>query len=453
MSTIGVQLEKLRQANVQRWEELRFIQKSLNNEWSPPYLPSEDYSSLAQEYNVLIERSKLNVLPLVVDALVDRLKVVGFRSDPESPEPDKVVWGWWRASHLNQKQGMVMHDAASYRDGFLLITPHGDRPDFTPISPLDLAVEYDTYNPSKILQAARFHKNLAWYYSPEEIVSLERAAGVEGGWKVLSSKKHAAGRCPIVRFGNNLDTQGNTSSEVEQAIPVQQRVHQTIMDRLLLQRAQAWRQRWASGVIVDRDENNEPINPFKTGADTILVAKSADTRFGEFSQANLDGLLRATDDDIRGIALITRTPPHYLPMSSISNISAETITALEAALESRVNTRKTDWGESFEESMQIGGSMVGVEISDEAEVTWGNLELRSEAQRVDAAVKLFSIGVPLEYLLEQLSLSPPEVARVMKMSDREATAKAKAQAAGFGVDGIEDVNVDNAYEKTTKPAS
>ena len=81
------------------------------------------------------------------------------------------------------------------------------------------------------------------------------------------------------------------------------------------------------------------------------------------------------------------------------------------------------------------------------------MELRSEAQRVDAAVKLFSIGVPLEYLLEQLSLSPPEVARVMKMSDREATAKAKAQAAGFGVDGIEDVNVDNAYEKTTKPAS
>ena len=139
-------------------------------------------------------------------------------------------------------------------------------------------------------------------------------------------------------------------------------------------------------------------------------------------------------------------------MASISNISAETITALEAALESRVGTRKTEWGESCERLMTIGGKMVGVDIPDSAEVVWANLELRSIAQKVDAAIKLFSIGVPLEYLLEQLSLSASEVQRVMAMSEREATSNARAQAAAFGVDGVEDVDVDNAFSTQIQPA-
>lgn len=430
-------LDDLLGSNRQRWAELAIIDAGLRNKWEPPYIPSEDRSNLAAEYNELIRRSELNILPLVVDAMVDRLKVVGFRNKPSSAKSDKTVWGWWQTSHLDQRQVLVHRDAAALRDGFLLVYPDGDIPRFQPESPLTMAVEQDPFNPMRIVRAAKQAGNRAWEYTEDAIITYEMGGGRGGRWKEISRIEHAGGACPVVRFPNQLDSMGRSMSEVEPVMPVQRRIHQSIMDRLLLQRSQAWRQRWVSGIVVDRDDEGRPLNPFKVGADRLLVGDNPDVKFGEFQQADLSGLLRAVDDDIRAVALITRTPPHYLPGSSISNISAEALTALEAALEARVAERKMLWGEAWESAMRVGGAMVGREIDDSAEVIWADLELRSDAQRVDAATKLASIGVPLEFLLERLSLSPQEIERIMAAAAKQAAEEAKAQAAAFGVDGVE----------------
>lgn len=432
--------------NVARWKDLEVMDDGLRNKWEPPYLPTEDADKLAQEYNELIKRSELNTLHLVIDALVDRLQVVGFRNG--RGEPDEKVWSWWQKSSLDQRQILPMRDAAALRDGFVLTVPGKTEPGFKILSPQNLAVEYDPYDPMIIIRGAMQAGDRAWMYLADAIVAFELRDSPKRGsrWREIGWVEHTAGECPLTRFPNNLDSRGRSMSEIESVLPVQRRIHQSIMDRLLLQRSQAWLQRWASGVVVERDSDGNPINPFKTGSDRILIADGVDVKFGEFQQADLTGLLRAVDDDIRAIALITRTPPHYLPTTSISNISGETLTALEAALESRVNERRALWGEAWEHAMRMGGKMVGVEIAPEAEVIWANLELRSEAQRVDAATKLHAIGVPLEYLLERLSLTPPEIKRVMKASKREALEEAKAQAAAFGNDGIEgsDANLDAA---------
>ena len=430
-------LDNLLGANQARWRELAVIDDGLRNQWEPPYIPSEDRSNLALEYNELIRRSELNILPLVIDAMVDRLKVVGFRNKPSDSKSDKDVWGWWQKSHLDQRQVLVHRDAAALRDGFVLVTPDGDAPHFQPESPLTMAIEQDPYNPMRIVRAAKQYGDKAWEYTEDAIISYELNGGPGGRWKEVEFLEHAAGECPVVRFPNQLDSMGRSMSEVEPVLPVQRRIHQSIMDRLLLQRSQAWRQRWVSGIVVDRDDEGKPLNPFKVGADRLLVGDSPDVKFGEFQQADLTGLLRAVDDDIRAVALITRTPPHYLPGSSISNISAEALTALEAALEARVAERKMLWGESWESAMRIGGRMAGREIDDSAEVIWADLELRSDSQRVDAATKLASIGVPLEFLLERLSLSPQEIERILKAAEKQAAKDAKAQAAAFGVDGME----------------
>ena len=427
------ELDDILSANAARFSALAPLDLALRNNWRPPYMPSEDRTRLAAEYNELIRRSELNVLRLVVDALVDRLHVVGFRLAAEE-KPDNTVWGWWQASSLDQRQILVHRDAASYGDGFVLVIPDGDRPMFKAESPLSMAVEFDPYEPTRVLKAAKQVGNRAWLYTDTEIVAFERApAAWDQRWQITGRLEHAAGECPVIRFANNLDSMGRSMSEVEPVLSTAERLHQTIFDRMLLQRSQAWRQRWAAGIVIDEDEDGNPINPFKLGADQMLIGNTPDAKFGEFAQADLTGLLKAADEDIRAVALISRTPPHYLPSTSISNLSSETLVALEAALASKVSERKHLWGESWEHAMRIGGRMVGWDIGDGAEVVWENLELQSEAQRVDAAVKLKSIGVPLEYLLERLSLSPQEIERVMRQSEREALDDARAQAEAFGV--------------------
>ena len=418
------------------WKNLKIFDDALHWKYAAPYMPSTNKGALAAEYNTLIERAELPVLNMIVDALVDRLSVVGVRTDPGSPL-DQRVWQWWQASSMDQSQVKVYRDAVGMADGYVSVTPGGDMPIFRPESPQALAVRTDPADPTIVVTAVKVVDKTAWLYTADSITRYEQTKNSSRWVPAGESVSHAAGVCPIVRFPNQVDTLGRSFSEIEPILPIQARINQTVMDRLLLQRSQAWRQRWVAGIEVDKAEDGTPVPPFKTGSDTLLVAPSPETKFGEFQQADLTGLLRAVEADISAAAMASRTPPHYLPQASISNVSEAALVALEAAFASKVSERQTLWGEAWEYAMWIGGRMVGVDVPVESEVVWADLELRSEAQKVDAAQKLRTMGVPLSIVLERLGYSDALIERVEAAAKEESMTAASAQAKAFGVDGAD----------------
>lgn len=417
----------------QKWQRLDVLDKALHWEFDPPYLPAANRSALAREYDALISRAELPILPMIVDALVDRLQVTGFRASG-AEEPSAEVWEWWQTSGLDQSQVKVYRDAVGLGDGYVSITPDAGIPRFRPESPLSLSVAYDPADPMTIVQAVKVVGKVAWLYTDTAIYRLEQGKN-NATWNVVGEVAHAAGVCPIVRFPNEVDSLGRSYSEIEPVLPIQARINQTVMDRLLLQRSQAWRQRWVAGIEVEKGADGRAIPPFETGADTLLVAPSETTKFGEFAQSDLDGLLKACDADVAAAAMTSRTPPHYLPQANISNVSEAALVALEAGFTSKVMERQALWGESWERTMRVGGAMVGVKIDPDAEVIWRDLELRSEAQKVDAATKLRTIGVPLGPVLERLGYTPQQIERIQAEAAAEALSSAAAQAKAFGVDG------------------
>ena len=167
--------------------------------------------------------------------------------------------------------------------------------------------------------------------------------------------------------------------------------------------------------------------------DQLIVSEDTDTKFGEFGASSFREHLEAVDLDIRQAAAVTQTPPHLIAPSAISNISAEALVALEAGLASKVKDRQLTWGEAFEEALAIGGRMVGQEISYDTETVWADLESRSDAQRVDAALKLRSMGLPLPFLLERIGLSPQTSTRVMASVREEQQLAADISASSFGL--------------------
>jgi hypothetical protein len=419
-------LEQSKFSHLQRWEDY------FRGKFETPYLPSVNQSAISREYKDLLSRADLPICGLVVSAVVDRLQVEGFRS-PTSSDVDATVWDWWQSSKLDARQTLVYRDSMVFGDGYVSVTPGGESPTFRVESPMNLVVEFDPTDPTRIETAAKIVKDRGWLYTDDAIYALRHARNVPGGWEVVSTIPNPAGETPIVRFANRMDSRGHSQSEIALIAGPQRRIIQTLADRLMVQRSASWRQRWVSGIEVDSDENGNPIPPFRIGVDQLVVTENPDARFGEWAESPFDAHLKAIEDDIRQAAAISQTPPHLLAPHTISNISAEALVALEAGLAAKVGERQLAWGESWETAIRIGGAQVGYDVSDLSEVIWADLERRSDAQKVDGALKLRSIGLPLPFLLERLGLSPVAISRVMVEVEAEQQRDAVRAAASFGL--------------------
>jgi hypothetical protein len=184
---------------------------------------------------------------------------------------------------------------------------------------------------------------------------------------------------------------------------------------------------------VDVDENGNAVPPFNIGVDQLVISEDPDTKFGDWAASSFGDHMNAVDMDIRQAAAVTQTPPHLLAPHTISNISAEALVALEAGLSAKVADRQLTFGETWEEALQMGGRIVGVDVRDEIETVWADLERRSDAQKVDSALKLRSMGLPMPFLLERIGLTPQATARVMDALESEQAQQAAVSAASFGL--------------------
>lgn len=434
MAVTAETLLELQDANRTRMSRLAELDKAVQGEFELPYLPLEGKGRLIAEYNALIRRAETPILSMLVSAQVDRLRVVGVRTSADDVSPNDEVWEWWQRSRLDQAQSMLYRDSANYGDGFAVATVGVDgSPRFTVESPLNLMVQYDDLDPLRLVMAAKIVGDVAYLWDAEAYWKFVRDDRSSTGWKLDKRIEHAAGRCPVVRFPNNLDSSGRSVAEISPVLPIQARVNQGLFDRLLVQRSQSWRQRWATGLDIERDEEGNAIAPFETGADTLLVNESPEGRFGEFIQANLDPLLKSIDADIAAAAMVTRTPPHYLPQATISSVSAEALVALEGAFTSKINEKQIILGQSHKELAEVGAALIGESLPFSMEVVWADLEMRSLAQKVDAAVKKRSIGIPMPVVLSDLGYTDSAIQRMMAQIEAEQQANAVAQAAAFGV--------------------
>ena len=417
------------------WDQGERWEKYYRGVFEMPYLPSVNQNAIAREYADLLSRADLPICSLVVAAVVDRLQVDGFRS-PDALESDKTVWDWWSKSNLDARQTLVYRDSLVFGDGFVSVVPDGDRPKFSIESPLNIVAQYDPTDPTRVETAVKMVGERGWLWTDDAIYALKKntvGSGFNDPWVVVSAIDNLAGEVPLVRFPNRMDSRGVTQSEISLVAGPQRRILQTLADRLMVQRAASWRQRWVSGISVEVDDEGNPVPPFRVGVDQLVVSENPDTKFGEWSESPFDAHMAAVESDIRHAAAISQTPPHLLAPHTISNISAEALVALEAGLSSKVGERQLAFGEAWESVIRIGGAMVGYDVSALSEVIWADLERRSDAQKVDGALKLHSMGLPMPFLLERLGLSPQAIDRVMDEYEKQQEKLMERSAAAFGL--------------------
>lgn len=381
-------------------------------------LPAVIPVNAPNEVRVMQRSSRVNVMPIVVNSLVQSMFVDGFRTDSEA---EKAVWRVWQANRMDARQTGIHRAGFGYGVGYEVILPGDPVPVIKRVSPRHLTCLYgeDLDWPLWAIEDLgnglyRILDDQAAYYvgirqrgplfegdSPLDVKHIEtREYGIE------------LGVTPVVRFleEDDLDADDEVDNEngapdaptrgqVAPLMPLQDQIDLTTFDLQIAQHYGAFRQRYIIGWVAENEREKlhasaSRLWTFDDDPNTIKV--------GEFEQTNIDGFIRSREASLRHAATLSQTPVHEL-IGELVNLSAEALAAAEAGRDRKIAERQQMFGEAHEQSFQLIGRILGVDVPDGAQVVWRDTSARAFAATVDGLGKLATmLGVPPEELWERI---------------------------------------------------
>lgn len=420
-------------------------------------------SEFREAFGSLFSGYAENFCALVPDAVEERLKVNGFRlgRDLEADDDALRIWqdnGLDADSQLCHAEALVKSEAAVIVSPYQSEWPAPSSPLITIEDSRQVIVALDPANRRRRLAALKKWEDDEGYinvtlYLPEAVYkwrSEQKATEFSlPNWqdyvKVKFARRQSPGDAswplpnplgvvPVIPFINRPRLNGSGLSEIEEVMPIQDAVNQTVRNGLLIAEIAAFPQRYGINLEPEVDETGQPVERYKASIKRLWLAPAPEagepeTKFGQFPAADLTPLVKWVEQRIQHIATITRTPPHYLLGTQGTFPSGESLKATETGLVAKVRDKQLYFGEAWEAVMRLAFRALNDEranVSD-SEVVWADAESRTEAEHVDALVKMASLGVPREALWEKWGASPTEIAR-WKAQAAEADLLAPAEA-------------------------
>lgn len=406
---------------------------------------------------ILQKKARTNYMALVADSPVERMRVEGFRFGLTNNQADEDAQEIWEFNDMDLQSSLVHLTAAVFGDAYVTVAPKQDGEDWpllVPEDPRQCITEADPVRPRKTRAALKLWideltTTLTAVVITEDWIAQMSApsAGLEDSttssnpkilhqdlvnhlaWRIDDIGDNPWGVIPIVRFPWRPTFNNDSRGEFEGLIDIQDRINATVLDRMIISRAQAYKQRWAKGIAVEKDAGGKPRPPFDPGADILWATSAVDAAFGEFKEADLRQTLEAVKSDVEDLAAISKTPPHYL-IGEVVNVSGDALKAAETGLVAKVKDRQRSVGAAWEQVMKTAmilhdqaekGRKTGVEV------IWEDPESRSRAELADAVLKESTIGVPFSLLMERLQYSPTQIERAKTERQAEELRKTQQQ--------------------------
>ncbi|MET9953518.1 phage portal protein [Streptomyces sp. NPDC006339] len=455
--------------------------------------------SATVEYRKLVDQARFNILPLIVSSVAQGLFVDGYR--PSGSVNNSPVWDRvWQPNRMDARQSGLYRAALQYGYSYAVVLPTDEdqAPVITPYSPRRATALYDDpindewpeYAMTIGIPRPVLTKSSSQMDALVEITVLDDQftytvdvpavlvqqsptgrgeplpfEGVAIDPTKVRTKAHGLGVCPMVRFLESYDDlDDGPAGIVYPMLPAQRQLNQTTFGLLMAQTYAAFKQRWVTGMAIAEDEDGNPIEPWNAAVNRVWQSDSPDTKFGEFSETNLDGYLNSRDKTLLYVSSARQIPPHTLVVgNAVSNISAEALAALNAGHDLDIGEHKTAFGESVEQMLRLGALAMGDTATwqdTSAQVVWRDTTPRSLAQVADALGKLAQLlDVPPRALWERIpGVTDTDIARWEAMAgERDALgeldtllAGAPAGAADPIVPGLEE-EVDDAERQGAVP--
>ncbi|URQ04991.1 portal protein [Arthrobacter phage Iter] len=383
------------------------VKRYLAGDHDLPYMPR----GAKAEYKHLALRSITNWTPLLSDTYAKGLFVDGYR--PAKAADNAAPWGYWQENGLDARQTIAHRGALDYGASYTLVLPGTIQerriPRIRPLNPLRSAAWYrdeDDEFPEVGLRrvgSTMDGAELIELYDRQSVYTFAKPKDSEN-WILSRVDDHGLGYTPFVRFRERLD--GEAQGIIRPIFTLQDRVNEIVFSTLIALQYAAFRQRWATGLVIPEDEETgEPIEPFQSAVDRLWISDSSEAKFGDFAQTEISGHLSAYESSIRTMAAVAQISPNILT-GDLVNLSADALAQMEASTQRKMGEYETLFGESWESAFRLAALAAGdttAALDTSAQVRWRDTEARSLSQTVDALGKIAQmLQVPVEALWEKI---------------------------------------------------
>ncbi len=416
---------------------------------------------------------KANLAEPVVDAPSQRLRVEGFRV----PLPDSVItdlhdddeaWRIWQANGMDSRASIAHTEAIAMGECPVIVDRDPDDPTTPRITvedPLQVIVERHPADPRRRLAALKLWtepdlSQVAILYLPDRVEWWRGRKGSTGGYKGVSPTRFelrgfswtkddarsgqppVPDTVPVVLLVNKPRVDGSGRGEHASVIGLLDAINKELLDLLTTSEFAAFPLRYALGVTIGSEADREPIpesgveetdsigRPVRSQAPIVsainrwLTSDDPEAKVGQLPAADLLPYVKAIDKMVELVGTVSTTPYHLMLNAPTSvPASGEALKSAEKSLDAKVERAQVDFGEAWEEVMRLAFLTIGdtERASTRSETRWRAPSAASETQHTDALVKLGSLGVDLETLLELIPFSREQIQRVLA---RRAAAEA-----------------------------
>jgi len=414
-------------------------------------------SKFREAFGTLFGAFADNWCQIVVDAPVERLKIVGFQ---KAGTPNTNAWKIWQDNSLDTESVIAHTEAGKCGQSFLLVDPTGDNgPKITVEHAGQVVVVRDPAGRRERLAALKRWLGDDGYvnvylYLPDLVIVFEssepaQAALVPGTgekeltlpstneWVPKDAITNPLGVVPVIPLENKPGLMSGGHSDLEPAIPLQNAINKLCTDMIVASEYGAFRQRALTGVDLPKDPNTGEVNPnvqLKATMSRLWNFEEDTARIWDLNPTDLQNYVHSIDLLIQHLAAQTRTPPHYL-LGQVVNASGEALIAAEAGLTTKCKAKILFFSDAWEEAMALAltasSSAADAEASD-LEAIWDDPERVPISVTVDACVKKKGLGVPLPVLWREMGYTPEQIDEMEKLeasAREEQLALVAAQAA------------------------
>ena len=394
-----------------------------------------------------LQRLRENLCKTVVTAPSSRLEIINFLADKTNTE--NPAWQLWKKSKMPERAGSVHREAFKTGDAYVIVwTDKKGAVRFYPQIAANVTV-FRNAETDEIERAAKawlgadgfyyltlyYPDSIEKYVTKGKCQTLPTDAGHFDVRRVPGEEfplKNTHGRVPVFHFRFDAEMMDFGNSLLSDVIPLNDALNKTWSDIIGAQEENMRRRRFVAGLQVEVDEEtNKKINPFKPD-DDVWFANDSETKFGEFTDANLTEMIAVKQETVKDIALVSGIPPSYFNLEQTgSAISGEALRRIEARFTAIVQDAQRSFGETWAEALSFALDLSNENSANlEIETQWTDAAPVSESEILDNAQKKINLSWSYEQVQRDYGLTDAQIEK-MKTENMEREKVKVENAAKF----------------------